>query len=140
MGLVQLSKCDRMWVRRSELAQRYSRWFATQDAFRLPEVNPWGTHAWHLFVILVDPEVLRIDRDQLIVELKQRGIGTSVHFIPLHLHAYYQRVWGYRTGQFPVAEDYFNRCLSLPIYPGMLDEDVDRVLEALSLIAAEYRR
>ena len=50
------------------------------------------------------------------------------------------RVWGYRTGQFPVAEDYFNRCLSLPIYPGMLDEDVDRVLEALNLIAAEYRR
>jgi len=76
----------------------------------------------------------------VIEELRQRGIGTSVHFIPLHLHPYYQRVWGYRGGEFPVAEDYFDRCISLPIYPGMTNEDVQYVIEALRDISKQFRR
>jgi dTDP-4-amino-4,6-dideoxygalactose transaminase len=72
--------------------------------------------------------------------MSQRGIGTSVHFIPLHLHPYYHDTWGYSTGMFPIAEDYFERCLSLPIYPGMLDEDVDRITDTLGEIAREFRR
>jgi perosamine synthetase len=75
----------------------------------------------------------------VIEELQQRGIGTAVHFIPLHLHPYYQREWGYRAGQFPVAENYFERCISLPIYPGMTDNDVDRVIESLTDIAQKFR-
>ena len=67
------------------------------------------THAWHLFVVLTSPDVLSIGRDQLVTELNQRGIGTSVHFIPLHLHPYYQRTWSYKPGDFPIAEDYFER-------------------------------
>jgi lipopolysaccharide/colanic/teichoic acid biosynthesis glycosyltransferase len=69
-----------------------------------------------------------------------RGIGTSVHFIPLHLHPYYRDTWGYRPGDFPVAEDYFNRCISLPLYPAMSDEDQTRVIDALIEIAAMYGR
>ena len=79
-------------------------------------------------------------RDQVIEELRQRGIGTSVHFIPLHLHPYYQRIWGYRPGDFPVAEAYFDRCISLPIYPRMTNEDVDYVIEALHDIYRRFRR
>ena len=140
IGSVQLKKCDRMRQRRAELAARYTRWFANHDAFSLPEVKPHVTHAWHLFVVLTNPDVLSIGRDQLVTELNQRGIGTSVHFIPLHLHPYYQKTWSYKPGDFPIAEDYFERCLSLPIYPGMLDEDVDRITETLGLIARQYRR
>jgi dTDP-4-amino-4,6-dideoxygalactose transaminase len=140
LGLSQLRKCDAMWRRRAEIAAKYSRALASLDAFQAPCASPHVQHAWHLYVILVDDAVLRIGRDQVIEELRQRGIGTSVHFIPLHLHSYYQKEWGYQRGDFPVAERYFERCISLPIYPRMKDEDVDRVVECLAGIAAKFRR
>ena len=140
LGLVQLAKCDAMWRRRVAIAERYNQALPSLDAYRIPQVASEIQHAWHLYVILVEPDVLKIHRDQVIEELRQRGIGTAVHFIPLHLHPYYQRVWGYRPGQFPVAESYFERCISLPIYPGMSDGDVDRVVESLKDIASKFRR
>lgn len=140
IGLAQLRKCNRMWERRTELAHRYNRALAGEEAFVLPAVSPDVVHAWHLYVILVNPQVLRIHRDQLIEELKDRAIGTSVHFIPLHLHPYYQDAWNYRPGHFPIAEDYSERCLSLPIFPGMSNDDLDHVAEALRDIARAYRR
>jgi perosamine synthetase len=140
LGLVQLAKCDAMWRRRAAIAERYNQELSSLDAYRTPRVAPDVQHAWHLYVILIEPGVLKIHRDRVIEELHQRGMGTAVHFIPLHLHPYYQRVWGYRPGEFPVAESYFERCISLPIYPGMRDEDVRRVVEALDDIARKYRR
>ena len=140
LGLVQLGKCETMWRRRAAIAEKYRRALASFDGFQVPAVRPNIQHAWHLFVILVDPEVLRIHRDQIIEKLRQRGIGTSVHFIPLHLHPYYQQNWGYRPGEFPHAERHYARCLSLPIYPRMSDEDVDYVIENLKDIADEFRR
>jgi len=140
LGLVQLAKCDAMWQRRAAIAERYNDALSSLDAYRLPQVAPDVQHAWHLYVILVDPVVLRIHRDQVIEELSQRGIGTAVHFIPLHLHPYYQGRWGYRPGQFPVAENYFDRCISLPIYPSMTDADVNRVIDSLRDIAAKFHR
>jgi perosamine synthetase len=140
LGLVQLSKCEDMWRARVEIAQKYDRALASIEGYRTPIVAFNVQPAWHLYVVLVEPSVLRIHRDQVIEELRRRGIGTAVHFIPLHLHPYYQRTWGYRAGQFPVAEDYFDRCISLPIYPGMTAEDTDRVIEALQDIATEFQR
>jgi len=140
LGLVQLAKCDDMWRRRVEIAEKYDRALQSLEAYRLPTVAPDVQHAWHLYVILIEPEALRIPRDQVIEELRQRGIGTAVHFIPLHLHPYYQKVWGYRAGDFPVAEDYFERCISLPIYPGMKDDAIDCVIEGLHELASEFRR
>ena len=140
LGLVQLGKCEAMWRRRAAIAERYRHALSTFDGFHVPPMKPNIQHAWHLFVVLVDSDVLRIHRDQVIEELRQRGIGTSVHFIPLHLHPYYQQKWGYRPGQFPNAERHFERCLSLPIYPRMTDEDVEYVIESLQNIAAEFRR
>jgi len=140
LGLVQLGKCEAMWKRRAALAERYNQGLSSLEAFRTPQVAPQIQHAWHLYFILVEPKALCIHRDQVIEELRQRGIGTAVHFIPLHLHPYYQRQWGYRPGQFPVAEGYFDRCISLPIYPSMADQDVSRVVEALRDIARKFRR
>jgi dTDP-4-amino-4,6-dideoxygalactose transaminase len=140
LGLVQLSKCEEMWRSRVRIAQKYDQGLAPLEAYRIPSVALDVQHAWHLYVILVEPSVLRIHRDQVIEELRQRGIGTAVHFIPLHLHPYYQRTWGYRAGDFPVAEDYFDRCISLPIYPGMTEEGSNRVIEELQEIATKYRR
>jgi dTDP-4-amino-4,6-dideoxygalactose transaminase len=140
LGLVQLSKCENMWRARVEIAQKYDRALASTEAYRTPRVAFDVQPAWHLYVILIKPSVLRVHRDQIIDELRRRGIGTAVHFIPLHLHPYYQRTWGYRAGQFPVAEDYFDRCISLPIYPRMTPEDTDRVIEGLQEIATEFQR
>jgi dTDP-4-amino-4,6-dideoxygalactose transaminase len=140
LGIVQLSKCDAMWRRRQSLAQRYTNSLNRLDAYEVPVVSADVQHAWHLFVVLVDPSVLSIHRDRVIKELTLRGIGTSVHFIPLHLHPLYQRRLGYRAGQFPVAEGFFDRCISLPLSPAMTDDDADRVLEALADIAQQFRR
>lgn len=138
MGLVQLSKCERMWKRRVAIAEKYRRALESSETYRTPNTDPDVQHAWHLYVILINPTVLRINRDQTIEELRRRGIGTGVHFIPLHLQPYYQRTWGYRLGDFPMAEEYFERCISLPIYPGMTDDDVERVITELQDIAAEF--
>jgi dTDP-4-amino-4,6-dideoxygalactose transaminase len=138
LGLSQLAKCDAMRERRVAIAKRYSDGLSSLEAYEVPSA-PQHTHAWHLYVLQVQPAALRIDRDRVIDELKKRGIGTSVHFIPLHLHTLYQQQLGYRNGQFPNAEESFSRAISLPIYPGLTEQDTDRVIEALHDIAREYR-
>ncbi|MGH9701979.1 MAG: DegT/DnrJ/EryC1/StrS family aminotransferase [Candidatus Acidiferrales bacterium] len=140
LGLSQLKKCDAMWWRRSMIAAKYTRALAGIDAFQVPRSSAHVQHAWHLYVIRLNPAAMQIGRDRVIEELRKQKIGTSVHFIPLHLHSYYQREWGYRRGDFPVAEQYFDTCISLPIYPGMSDENVQRVIDCLAEIAATYRR
>jgi dTDP-4-amino-4,6-dideoxygalactose transaminase len=140
LGLVQLAKCDAMCARRAALAERYTQSLETLSVFETPRTPKDVTHAWHLYVLRVNPSELRISRDRVIEELKLRGIGTSVHFIPLHFHPLYQRSLGYRTGQFPNAERNFERAISLPIYPAMTDQDADGVIEALHDIAHIHGR
>jgi dTDP-4-amino-4,6-dideoxygalactose transaminase len=139
VGIAQLSKCDAMRMRRAAIAEQYTQGFAALDGFTAPVMPSDSGHAWHLYVLRVNSDALRINRDRVIEELKQRGIGTSVHFIPLHLHTLYQRL-GYREGQFPNAEERFAGAISLPIYPAMTKDDVERVLEALHDISREFSR
>jgi len=92
--------------------------------------DPDTVHAWHLFPVRLR-EGGADRRAGVIEELRRAGIGTSVHFIPLHLHPYYRRTYGHRPGDFPVAEAQYEREISLPIYPDLTDAEVDRVVEAL---------
>jgi dTDP-4-amino-4,6-dideoxygalactose transaminase len=140
LGLTQLAKCDAMLSRRAQIAQFYDTAIKSLDAFEVLPLPQDIGHAWHLYILQVAPSVLRIDRDQVIDQLKQRGIGTSVHFIPLHLHSLYQKRLGYILGQFPNAEERFNRAISLPIYAAMTDADANRVVEALNDIETKFRR
>jgi len=140
IGLAQLAKSDAMRAQRAQIAEQYDRALQSLEAFEVSPVSPDIEHAWHLYVIEVNPSALRIDRDRVIEELKLRGIGTSVHFIPLHMHPLYQQRLDYRTGQFPNAEERFARALSLPIYPAMTGEDTTRVIEALRDIARLFPR
>jgi len=116
------------------------------DAFKdipeivVPHVNEDIEHAWHLYVIQLDLQRLRIGRDEMIDLLKQEGIGTSVHFIPLHLHPYYRHNTTYPLETFPVANQVFTRIISLPIYPKMTDADVQRVIEVVTHIIQERRQ
>jgi dTDP-4-amino-4,6-dideoxygalactose transaminase len=140
IGIAQLAKCDAMCARRRSIAERYNQALASLDAYEVPSTPTDTPHAWHLYVLQVDSSVLSIDRNRVIEELKARGIGTSVHFIPLHLHTLYQERLGYRRGDFPNAEERFERAISLPIFPGMTEEDASRVIDTLHDIAREYRR
>jgi dTDP-4-amino-4,6-dideoxygalactose transaminase len=139
IGLAQLAKCESMHLRRGVLAHRYDTMLASHDAFVLPTVPEDVEHAWHLYVVQLKPGTLRIDRDRVVEELQKLGIGTSVHFIPLHTHPLYREKCGYRDGQFPNAEKRFAGSISLPLYPGLTFEEQDRVVEALSEIARDYR-
>lgn len=140
LGLAQLQKCESMRARRAALAARYTSALSSLDAFVVPTVPHYIEHAWHLYVLQVNEEALRISRDRVIEELKLRGIGTSVHFIPLHLHSLYQRQCGYRAGQFPNAEKRFSSAISLPLFPGLTFDEQDRVIQALHDIALSHRR
>ena len=124
LGIHQLEKLPRFLKRRVEIAEQYPRLLADLP-LKLPTALPHTESAWHLYPVQVRSSW--VSRDQLIATLRADNIGTSVHFIPLHLMSYYQRRFGYKTGDFPVAESVFNRIVSLPFFPRMTDSDVERV-------------
>lgn len=140
IGLAQLQKCESMRARRVALGARYTQELSGLDAFITPMVPDNVQHAWHLYVLRINEAALRISRDRVIEELKSRGIGTSVHFIPLHLHSLYQELCGYRPGQFPNAEKLFFGAISLPLFPGMTPDEQDRVIQCLHDIARDHKR
>jgi perosamine synthetase len=140
LGLAQLAKFPAMQDRRRILAERYTRTLEGCEAFDLPLAPPDVTHAWHLYVIRLRPGVLRVGRDQLIAALAKDGIGTSVHFQPLHLFSYYRRTFGYRRGAFPRTERESARALSLPLHPALTRAAQDRVIEALLDRVRRHRR
>lgn len=141
MGLHQLDKA--IWMRdvRQKYALKYSAAFSQVPELQIPCHGPAeDQHAWHLYTLRIHPEKLNISRADFIERLKDLGIGTSVHFIPLHLHPYYRERYGYRHGDFPVSEDLYEREISLPIYPKMSETDVDRVIAAVLEIVNKYRK
>lgn len=140
LGLCQLRKLAEFQRRRREVVEAYHRAFAGQAALELPVERPDVEHAWHLYVLRLRLEALRIGRDQFIDELTRRQIGTSVHFIPLHLHPFYRDTYGYRPEAFPVALSNYERMLSLPLHPRLDDRDVSDVIEAVLDVVRRYRR
>ena len=110
------------------------------DAVEIPFVKPNIKHAWHLYVIKVVLEKLNIGRNQFIEALRKENIGTSVHFIPVHLHPYYRNTYGFKRGDFPNAEYIYDRVISLPLYPKMNDKDIRDVIEAVKKIVKHYRK
>lgn len=139
LGLAQLKKCERFWKARERYAALYREGFHDLPEIICPTASPYVQHAWHLYVIQLDLDRLRIDRNEFIRQLQQTGIGCSVHFIPLHLHPYYRDVYSYRPTDFPVANRMYQRIVSLPLYAKMTEADVTRVIEAVRNIVKESR-
>lgn len=140
MGLAQLRKLDRFQQRRREIVAAYNQAFGTMDALEIPVERPEIEHAWHLYVLRLRLRMLRMGRDQFIEELTARNIGTSVHFIPIHLHPYYRLKYGYRPEQFPIAYGNYQRMVSLPLHPMLTDEDVSDVIAAVRDVAERFSR
>lgn len=131
LGIQQLRRSDDFCKRRREIARMYSESFSGLEACVSPREAEYGTHAWHLYILELNLSALTSSRDEVIRSLGEKGIGTSVHFIPLHLHPVYRKSFGYRQGVFPNAERVFERAVSLPIYPALTDADVGRVIESV---------
>jgi perosamine synthetase len=141
IGLAQLRKADAFHQRRREIAKSYLQRLGQIDELEMPPTGSSNeTHSWHLFIVRIRQSMLEINRSEMVRQLKESGIGTSVHFIPLHLHPYYRETFGYLQGDFPRAEDAYNRCLSLPIYPDMSNSEVERVMTTIEGIVIKNRR
>jgi dTDP-4-amino-4,6-dideoxygalactose transaminase len=138
LGLAQLAKAERMRQRRESIARRFDAAFGALSAFQTPSTRGDSVHAWHLYVLRLNAHALDISRGAFIDALKQRNIGASVHFIPLHLHPYYRDTYNFAPTDYPVALGEYERAISLPIYSKMTDRDVDDVIEAVLQIAAEH--
>ncbi|MCK9997491.1 MAG: DegT/DnrJ/EryC1/StrS family aminotransferase [Candidatus Krumholzibacteria bacterium] len=132
LGLVQLGRSDAFMARRTEVAMRFNAAFADLPGVTLPGQADWATHAWHLYVLRLDPDVIDGGRDGLIEDLTANRIGSSVHFIPLHHHPAYRKEGAEFISQLPETEKYYSQAVSLPLFPGMLDSDVEDVIEVVT--------
>jgi dTDP-4-amino-4,6-dideoxygalactose transaminase len=140
IGIEQLKKCKEFWEARQRIAMNYAKAFADLQGIQVPSCRSNVQHAWHLFVVQLNLERLKINRNQFIEALREKQIGTSVHFIPLHVHPYYRDKFGYKPEDFPNASEAFERIVSLPIYPKMTESDVRDVIVAVRKLVQQYRR
>lgn len=130
LGLSQLDKLDLFVKRRKEIAARYDEAFRHSEKVVVPRQEEGAESSWHLYVIRLRLDRLEIGRDEVFRRLLEENIGVQLHYIPVYLHPYYQRL-GYPEGLCPAAERMYGRILSLPLYPAMTDKDAEDVVRAV---------
>ena len=140
LGIPQLKKVDAMWDARKRIAAKYIQELKDVDTITLHTVKTDRESSWHLFPIRLNLEMLSKNRAQIIDELKARNIGVGVHFMPVHQHLYYTETFKLEDKNYPVASAVFPRLISLPIYPGMSDESVYKVVSVLKDILTKFKR
>jgi perosamine synthetase len=132
LGLSQLRRLPDFLARRREIARRYDRAFAGLPGLSLPRVRPEVSHAYHLYVILLNLEWLHLDREEIFRELRAAGLGVNVHYRPVYLHSFYRRRFHLPVGLCPRAEAVYARLLTLPLYPAMTAMEVERVVAVVT--------
>ncbi len=139
IGIHQLRRVEVAWKRRREVWNRYQEAFADLPCDLPLEPAPGTRHGYHLYTPLLRTDELRVSRDWVLEALTEEGIGVGVHYVPLHLHPFYQSEYGWRSGQFPVAQQVGARTLSLPLSPALGPRDVDDVIRAFRRVLAAAR-
>ena len=141
LGLSQLKKIDRIIQRRREIAKKYNCEFKDIPEIKIPQISQADSNpSWHIYIIQVNLEKLKEGRREIFEALRAENIGVNVHYIPVHLQPYYQKIFGYHLGDFPRAEDYYSRAITLPIFPKMSDRDVDDVIKAVKKMSKYYKK
>jgi dTDP-4-amino-4,6-dideoxygalactose transaminase len=140
IGIHQLGRAEAMRREREQIAEAYLEALAGVAQIELPPHDVNRIESWHLFALKLRLNQLRIDRDRFMNELKQSGVGCSVHWRPLHLHPYYQKTFGWRARDFPVASGQWKRLVSLPIFPGMRSDEVEHVVSTIKQICKRHGR
>jgi dTDP-4-amino-4,6-dideoxygalactose transaminase len=131
IGVNQLKRALEFNKRRKHVAETLTTALEGVDGVTLPFQRPDSIHSWHLYVIQIDEKVFGISRNEFIEKLKEAGIGTSVHYLPLHMHPYYIDKYGFEAADFPVAQSLFQKMVSLPIYPTLADTEIARIADAV---------
>jgi len=140
MGHEQLRKLPGFQQRRREVADRYGQALGELPEIEIPIERERCDSAWHIYAIRLRLEQLKIDRAQFIRELAKRRIGSSVHFIPVHIHPYFRDKYGFRPEDFPVTWESYQRLVSVPLHPALNDDDVADVIEAVVDVVTRFRR
>jgi dTDP-4-amino-4,6-dideoxygalactose transaminase len=140
LGIHQLRRIDDFTATRQRYAGIYDAALKDLAEVRLPVRHDDRNHTFHLYPVRFDTSRLTIGRDEIIQELTRCNIGTSVHFIPVHMHPYYRETYGYASGDIPHAEALFAELVSLPLYPAMSEDDLISVYQAVRAIVREFRR
>ncbi|SPE62350.1 conserved hypothetical protein [Verrucomicrobia bacterium] len=140
IGVHQLRRASELHERRRAIAALYTGLLEEVEELVLPRELPGRIHSWHLYAIRLRPHRLSIDRARVIQQLKEKGIGTSVHWLPLHMHPYYRDTYGYQPEDLPVAAALYPELITLPLYPGMTEGDVAYVCEALKSVIGNNLR
>jgi len=138
LGVSQLNKLEGNLRRRRQIAARYTAAFGVLPGVIPPVVRTGVNPAWHLYPIRVDQTELKAGRAEIFRALRAENIGVNVHYIPVHLHPYYRNEFGYRGGEFPIAESAYEQLISLPMFHGMTDQDVEDVIAAVCKVAAHF--
>jgi perosamine synthetase len=140
IGLQQLRKAGQFHERRVELVRLYLRKLKDVEEFVLPQAQPDRIHSWHLFVIRLRLDRLTINRSDFITKMAEAGIGTSVHYTPLHLHPYYREHFGYQPSDLPCMTRVYPEIITLPLYPGLKDPELDYVCRTIKSLVAKHRK
>jgi dTDP-4-amino-4,6-dideoxygalactose transaminase len=141
LGLSQLKKIDRIIQRRREIVQKYNSEFKDMPEIKIPEINPIDSNSgWHIYMIQLNLERLKVGRREIFEALRAENIGTNVHYIPVHLHPYYQKRFGYHRGDFPKAENHYSRAITLPVFPKMSGKDIDDVIKVVKKVISYYEK
>jgi len=140
LGISQLKKLDRFVDRRREIALIYNKAFSELEEIITPREEAYVKAAYHIYVVQLRTEKLKAGRKEVFEALRAENIGVNVHYIPVHLHPFYQREFGYKSGDYPAAEAYYQRAITLPLFPLMSNDDVDCVVSAVKKVLRYYRR
>ncbi|GIW08106.1 MAG: spore coat polysaccharide biosynthesis protein SpsC [Dehalococcoidia bacterium] len=140
LGLAQLAKLERFIARREAIVQAYNAAFCHQEALILPAEHPSVRHSRYIYPLRLREGTLKLSRNEFIDALRAENIGTSVYFIPVHLHPYYRSTFGYAEGAYPHAEQFSAHSVALPLFPDMTDRDVQDVIDAVLRLVGYYRR
>ena len=125
LGSSQLKKLDKFIQRRKEVAAFYDNCFSNDERFIIPKVSNEVSHSYHLYPLQINFDSLKISKKELFLSLRQKEILCQVHYIPVHFQPYYQKNFGFKPGDFPVVEKFYEREISIPVFYGLNDQDLD---------------
>ena len=141
LGISQLKKIDKFIQRRREIVKKYNSEFKDMPEIKISQINLADSNsAWHIYIIQVNLERLKVDRREIFEALRAENIGVNVHYIPVHLQPYYQKRFGYCRGDFPKAENYYSRAITLPVFPKMTEKDINDVVKAVKKVINYYKK
>jgi dTDP-4-amino-4,6-dideoxygalactose transaminase len=137
LGISQMSKIDTFLDRRRQIVKRFNEAFISLNEIIIPYEENFSNSGWHIYIIKLKPELLKVNRKKIFEALQFENIGVNVHYLPVYLHPYYQRL-GYEKGLCPNSEDLYNNMITLPLFPSMSNDDVSDVIKAMHKVIEYY--